>query len=507
MASSSGSIIYNVGADNSGFKRVMRDTNVVARQASSKVRGMMNTGGRGVMAAIGVTAVTSMVKSTIDLGSSLSDMATQTMTSVDAFQVLEASAREAGVSTETMQRGLRNININAQKAKEGVTAQADSLKRLGIDADKFIKLPTERKMELLGQAIEGATDKQAAYNDIANILGAKAGPQMLEMMQKLAREGYDEMAKSARESGEVMEEHTIMMLDRSADAIERTKRKIQVGIGGIIEDFTRFGQDGVSNILYKILGVFGSFGGLLIDAFVGIFQRIVSVADAALTALKGKILQGVIAVVNGINKIPGIEIDTTKLEEARADLRSFKEELNWNIAKERNTNFRNDFSDYWKDKSNAIKKERVEEYSDEKAKMEAEADIKAFERQVDYVEEEKEKKKKKAKEKAVAKLNSKSGPTTNINVTERPSVEETVLSDGSRVITKRLGDQVTMSHVSKTGNTVKTNSFTSPEAMKRDMLKEALVPPLEKLVVLNSESIRHLSALSGLKKEVPNDKK
>ena len=214
----------------SGFRRSFAKVGAVIRSLGPAIAGI---------------SFVSMARSAIDLGSKISDMAVQLNIGATELQVLEFAAREAGVEVSVMERALRNVQLRTQEAINGNKAYGKAFERLGIDINEFNKLPTEKKLEAVAVAQKKATDQGQAYNDVAIILGQRAGPAMQEVLQNLAGpKGYGGLAAAAKRANEVMSGETIAEMDKAADSIESFKRKITVLSAEGISDFT----DGLKTI-------------------------------------------------------------------------------------------------------------------------------------------------------------------------------------------------------------------------------------------------------------------
>lgn len=222
-------IIAKMGLDTKQFSSK-------ARAVTKKIGSMFKSIGGAAVGMLGLGSATSAIFKTIEainLGSKLSDLATQTMTAVEAFQVLKFAATRAGVSQEILERALRNVNKRSQEAADGNARYANAMRRLGLNVQKFNALPSERKMEAIALAVKNAKDQQQAYVDVSAILGDRAGPKMLEVLDQLGTEGYDKLAKKAKDAGQVMSEDVIEDLDRAADEIEFFKNRVTVIFGNL----------------------------------------------------------------------------------------------------------------------------------------------------------------------------------------------------------------------------------------------------------------------------------
>ncbi len=134
-------------------------------------------------------------------------------------------AREAGASNAALERSLRNVQTRTEEAINGNKSYAEAFQRLNIDFHAFRRMTTEKKLEAIANAQANATNKAQAYNDVARILGERAGPELPESVQRLATKGFDKVAESARNAGKIIEDENIVQLDDAADAIEEAKKK------------------------------------------------------------------------------------------------------------------------------------------------------------------------------------------------------------------------------------------------------------------------------------------
>jgi hypothetical protein len=232
------SLLAKFGVDTKSLENGLRkaDKHVsVFRRSMAKAGAVLRSFGP----AIGGIGFTAMARSAINLGSKISDMAVQLNIGATELQVLEFAAREAGVEVSVMERALRNVQLRTQEAINGNKSYGKAFERLGIDINEFNKLPTEKKLEAVAIAQKEATDKAAAFNDVAIILGQRAGPAMQEVLQNLAGpKGYGGLEAAAKRANEVMSDETIAEMDKAADTIESFKRKITVLSAEGISGFT-----------------------------------------------------------------------------------------------------------------------------------------------------------------------------------------------------------------------------------------------------------------------------
>lgn len=213
-------------------------------QANKKIAGMSKSWGsdvakaaRGInstLATIGVGASLSGLiafgKECLALGGRITDLSSQANLSVTAFQNMELAAMENGATGEEVAAVFAKLGNAIQDAVEdpaGKAAKAFDKLRLGASALKTME--GQQAYELLGRSIANASDKQEAYNALADILGQKIGPKQLQLLQAIAEVGYDKIAEGNKKL--VMTPEQIKQLAEAEDALSRWGRALTV-IGG-----------------------------------------------------------------------------------------------------------------------------------------------------------------------------------------------------------------------------------------------------------------------------------
>ena len=214
--------------DSSGVTKTLNST-----KASIKNFAASAVSSFGLVA--GAAGFGALSNSAIDLGSRISDMALQLNIGTDELQVLEHAARISGVEIGILERALRNVQLRTQEAVNGNKSYSAAFHRLGIDIAEFNRLPTEKKLEKIAIAQRDAKDQTSAYNDVAIILGQRAGPKMQEVLQQLAGPGgFGGIEGAAKRAGEIMTPEVIAKLDLAADKIVAFKLRALVWTGTIL---------------------------------------------------------------------------------------------------------------------------------------------------------------------------------------------------------------------------------------------------------------------------------
>ena len=223
------SLLAKIGVDTKSFNKGLSS-------AEKRVGGF-----KGAIAKLGAAIAgigfVAMARNAINAGSRISDLSEQLRINAEALQTLNAIAIKAGVQQKTLERAIRNVSIRTQEAIDGNNTYLDAFKRLGIEINAFSKLPTEKKLEAIAQAYSRAGKSQEAFADIANVLGQKAGPEMLEILRRVNDEGLDNLIQGAKDTGQIMEQDVINTMDEAADMIGKVTNALTVATANIVSVF------------------------------------------------------------------------------------------------------------------------------------------------------------------------------------------------------------------------------------------------------------------------------
>ncbi len=314
-----------VGVKNAAFRTGLEQMRSHARKFGSDIKGMFGSFGGSFAGMLGISAgvagLTAMGKAAIDAGSKISDMATHLRMGTDELQALMYLARLAGTDIGALEMTLVKVQNAATDAAMGNKTLQEAFSRLGIDVRKFAQLSPEEKLTALGVAYKNAGESAVAYNDISSILGERAGPKVIEILNTLANEGFPAVMNAARKAGQVMNEETVAALDAAGDEIELFKNRITVELGNILVDFQS--ETGMKKLGAQLALQFASAGECLLTlllkglAYIGAYT--VTVFEWAGKGLYDIILSAVEALIDVINEIPGVKIDTSGIQKQKSN--------------------------------------------------------------------------------------------------------------------------------------------------------------------------------------------
>ena len=223
------SILAKLGVDSTSLKSGLL-------KAKGTVANFAKSAGAKLLALAGVGGFGAVIRAAISFGSTVSDLATRTGTTVEQFGALRDVSRDAGVEQSVLERGLRNVALRAQEAADGNKEYQEAIERLGLDMRTFLRLDTASKFEAVSRAAAGAANQSEAFADVAKIMGERAGPQLTEVLRKIAREGLGNMTNALLKTGAIMDNKTAQSLDKLEDQLQRLKDQIVISAGAFLVD-------------------------------------------------------------------------------------------------------------------------------------------------------------------------------------------------------------------------------------------------------------------------------
>lgn len=302
-------------------------------------------------AGLAVGAFVALSKGAMDLAAHIKNTALSLGISSDAYQVLQFAAEKAGVAQDKFDQGLARLRSQVTDAAQGNVKAASSFKALGLSADELIRLPLEKQYEAIARGARNATDKNAAFNAVSEIFGARLGPQLMASLNELAVTGYPKAAKAAAAAGRIMSAETIVALERADEAISDFKRRAQIAVGNILVNFRT--EEGLQLLLYQFLGVVGKFGAGIVDAVVEasgtVGATVWGAFGWAIEKFRNGLLTAVAFAAGQINRIlpDKFQINVANIRALETAGATLAEHITVAIAKTSPSTFKKDVAAYW----------------------------------------------------------------------------------------------------------------------------------------------------------------
>lgn len=186
-------------------------------------------------ASLGIGAVVSFGQSVLQMADDLQDSAAQLGISTSALQVYQYAALQNGIANEKLQLALQTLNRTIGEAASGSKTAQDKFKGLGIaftDAAGNARGASDvlRDLADLIQAIPDPALRAAAA---AELLGAKAGPQLVPLLAA-GSQGLADFATSAANAGQVLSQETVKRLADANQQLENFGNRMRIVAGEVV---------------------------------------------------------------------------------------------------------------------------------------------------------------------------------------------------------------------------------------------------------------------------------
>ena len=201
------------------------------RSAFGSVRGSLNGLGqqlisvRGIVAtltaALGIGAFSAGIKPASKAADAAAKLGDRFVIARQKLIGMQHAGELAGVSQESMTTAMRTMAKTATDAAEGMAAYERSYKTLGIEADKFLKLPMEQQFSTIIEKL-GDVENVTVRNAIAQELLGRAGGEVLN----IAADGADAFRKAAADAeawGLAINRVDAAKLEMANDALTRAQ--------------------------------------------------------------------------------------------------------------------------------------------------------------------------------------------------------------------------------------------------------------------------------------------
>ena len=146
----------NAKIDITAKDRTKSAFNSVNKSISSVTSTALKMGG-ALIAVAGIGGMGALIKSNLELIDDLAKTSDRLGVTTESLVAMRHASNLAGVSNETLDKGLERLNVNLWQATKGTGAQAEALEQLGLSADELARKPTEEAMGDIADAMQDVT--------------------------------------------------------------------------------------------------------------------------------------------------------------------------------------------------------------------------------------------------------------------------------------------------------------------------------------------------------------
>ncbi len=227
-------------------------------------KGAMGTLGIGLGVGASVSILKNLAGGALAYADSISDASSATQTSTDSLQVFRYMAERSGAKAEQMDKALINMNDSAVQAADGLGAQADSLRTLGINYKAFFAMNSEQRFGAIAAAVKNAANQNVALSAASDLMGAKNAPKLLAAMLEYGAIGMAAALELTKKNGVYLDKEMTAQLDSADRKITDFNNRMKLKMGAPL---AVFGSD-ILGVPDMFRNAPKGFGGELVSQFI-----------------------------------------------------------------------------------------------------------------------------------------------------------------------------------------------------------------------------------------------
>jgi hypothetical protein len=191
---------------------------------------LKNIGG-AIAGAFTVTAVVAFTKEIINTADEVINLSNRLNIGTETVQSLQIAAKEAGIDFGTFENAIFKATKSANDALTGNKNLTKAFESLGLSLGDIRDLNPEQLFESIAKAMANGEADAKVLDAAFEVLGAKSGPKLRQLLIDLGRDGFDELNKKNRESNQIMEDQALKNWDALGDKIAEFGRTVKSFVG------------------------------------------------------------------------------------------------------------------------------------------------------------------------------------------------------------------------------------------------------------------------------------
>jgi hypothetical protein len=341
MAESTANIGVKVGGDISPLRAELKKGASLVDSFSKKARSGATEIAKyglaaGAAAAGGLTLIYKQQSKVID---SLAKTADALNINIANLQALHHISELNGVSQESMNKSLQRMEMRLGEAARKGGAAADALEAVGVSIESITEQSPDQQMETLAKAIAGV-ENQSVKASIASDIFGREGLKMLKVLKALESEGLYPTRKELDALGVSLTRLDAAKVEAANDALFRVSQAVSAAGQAVTVELAPYVEE-VANQFVEMAKDAGGFGSiaekgfgeaakavgffadivhglevvfkgveLVVKGFVGAVVSAFELAGTALSSFLDAVITNINTVIQGLNKIPNVDIAT-----------------------------------------------------------------------------------------------------------------------------------------------------------------------------------------------------
>lgn len=219
---------FKIGADTSGLSSGLSRA---TRAVKSLKPVMVGVAAAGAAAFAGLTVAAAGVRNALNIGSTLSDVASQTGLTAGRVMLLQEAFRQAGLGADQVGPAVNRLQRAIVEGGQGLKTYTRAFDSLGLSISDLQGMSPEQQFDAVGSALAGMTDPAARAAAAMQIFG-RSGGQLLTLFGDGGVLGS--AADTLGNQASIMDRNSAVF-DRTSDLLNATSTKLQGVFVGMAE--------------------------------------------------------------------------------------------------------------------------------------------------------------------------------------------------------------------------------------------------------------------------------
>jgi hypothetical protein len=289
-------LIAKIGGFESGMDKASRK----AKQTGADIGKALSAAAKAaavLTAAVATAAIgigTKLVSASREAIDAQAKMAARLRTSYESLETLSRAGALAGVSINEISNAGRQLDLNLGRATQGAKAQADALRRLGLNAQELARLPLDERIQQVNKAIRDNIPLTERAAVAANLFGAKNAVAIAQ----LDPDTISEAARQTQILGTALSDVDAAKVEMANDAmgtfslaVKGVGDQLTIRLAPILTDignrFLRAADDagGMESVMQRVFDRVVGAAGFAADAIEGVRRTVTLITDTAIIGI------------------------------------------------------------------------------------------------------------------------------------------------------------------------------------------------------------------------------
>lgn len=236
-----------ITADSRGFAQGVDKAQQRTAMFESQLNGMRSM----VAGAFSIGAVVAFSRTLLKTADDMQTAANTFGLTMDSVIGLKTAMAGSSIGAERMLQIFNKVNEAQAGVVKGELIMTDALKALNISQEEFVGAGVDQALAMMADGLMNAQNETAALNAISEMFGARIGPDMVEVLNRINDEGLAKFQEEGKKSAAAMDE-----LATASDWLEKAWNGLLLKGAQLVSALVKIGQVALESIKFAAAAVY-----------------------------------------------------------------------------------------------------------------------------------------------------------------------------------------------------------------------------------------------------------